>query len=433
MHRDSESRAISDNTGKSVNIRTDGKFDLRNLCHAEEIKLGYLEHDKAADLILGNKGLSFIDNGRKSKLLGQTGEGAAFVKVVSNVGISSVAQIEQEKQKIEKLISLKYPPDMVFDHTRKGVIPIKNYDDHLYAFMAKNYSSAVVIAAAPAMLVFNEKTGIDKFELLEVIEHMACCGVRLMLFHPTSAVELWEIAKKNRKIPSTSWTGTLLYRDVIINKRRTNIIADIFDDILKILKKYNVTCDIGTVFRPARISEALDTVHMLEMQAQEMWIQKAKDAGVFCIREGLGHIALNKVPEFSKIIGNSTPLMPLPVSTDAAVGFDHVACCIAMTAICTHCNVGLLNPVTDIEHIGGIPSFEDIDIALKTARTVAHSFDLTRFPQKRQLDDKISDVRQTSSTCIVSGGLFQDENSMAGNVGVDCNRCDEGCPLKVKA
>lgn len=67
----------------------------------------------------------------------------------------------------------------------------------------------------------------------------------------------------------------------------------------------HVTCDIGTTFRPARIKEALDEAHTRELKEQEVWIRRVKNAGVFCVREGIGHIPLHKVEQFSNIIDHN--------------------------------------------------------------------------------------------------------------------------------
>ncbi len=232
------------------------KYNLSNLCHVEEVKKGYISIEQATTSIQNNDGLSFIDNGACSKLLGQSQNGSALIKVVSNTGISSRRQLSAELKKLEKLVSLPYAPDMIFDHTSRGVVGERSLDENLYAHIAKEYGSRVVIATAPIMVAFQKDKGIDIKELLEIIEHMAVCGVRFMLFHPTTNREIWAIASRDRIKPSTSWTGTLLYNDMLINNRTSNIVAEYFDDILKILKKYNVTCDIGTTFRPARIKEA---------------------------------------------------------------------------------------------------------------------------------------------------------------------------------
>ena len=404
------------------------KYDLSNLCYVEEVKKGYITAENAATQIINNDGLSFIDNGENSKLLGQSENGSALIKVVSNTGISQKRQLDDELKKLDKLISLPYAPDMIFDHTCRGVLASSKLDEHLYARITKEYGQQIVVATAPIMVAFREGKGIDIGELLEIIEHMAMCGVRFMLFHPTTTRETWKIAEQNRIKPSTSWTGNLLYDDIIFNNRETNIVAENFNIIMNILRKYNVTCDIGTTFRPARIKEALDSAHTKELLEQETWIKKVKDAGVFCVREGVGHIPLHKVNAFSAIVNRSTPMMPLPVSTDFAVGFDHVSCAIAMTAVGMLCNIGLLNPVTDIEHTGGIPTYEDTLLALKTARTVAHSLDLKNCPNVQLYDDKLADARQNNSTCVVKGGLFDESNEFEAASQIGCTRCGN-CPF----
>jgi phosphomethylpyrimidine synthase len=404
------------------------KYDLSNLCYVEEVKKGYITVEQATARINNNDGLSFIDNGNNSKLLGQSKNGSALVKVASNTGISHKNQLDDELRKLDKLISLPYAPDMIFDHTCRGVLAEMKLDEHLYARITKEYGHKVVVATAPVMVAFREGKGIDISELIEIIEHMAMCGVRFMLFHPTTTRETWKIAEQSRIKPSTSWTGNLLYDDILFNNRETNIIAENFDLIMGILKKYNVTCDIGTTFRPARIKEALDSAHTKELLEQEVWIKKVKDAGVFCVREGIGHIPLHKVDAFSTIINHSTPMMPLPVSTDFAVGFDHVSCAVAMTAVGMLCNIGLLNPVTDIEHTGGIPTYEDTLLALKTARIVAHSLDLKNCPKVQLYDDKLADARQNNRTCVVKGGLFNEGNESEISSQIGCSRCGN-CPF----
>ena len=213
-------------------------YDLSNLGYVEEIRKGYISLEEASEAIINNRGLSFIDNGKCSKLLGQSKDNSALIKVVSNIGVSSKKQRESELKKIEKLVSLPYSPDMIFDHTGRGVLSERNLDENLYAHIAKEYKESVVVATAPIMMAYRENKGIYINELLEIIEHMASNGVRFMLFHPTTTPEIWSIAQKNRIKPSTSWTGTLLHKDIEINKRTTNIIEENFDEILKILKQH---------------------------------------------------------------------------------------------------------------------------------------------------------------------------------------------------
>lgn len=391
-----------------------------NISNTEEVTKNYISCEEAKGILLQDSGVSYIDSPIKPLLIGRSKEKSMLIKICTNIGISSASQLTNELNKIEKLNSLSYKPDILFDHSRKGLV-----EKPLWRYMLENYNG--VIATAPVIACFDEEYGLDRLRFLETVECMAESGVKLMVFHPTATLHLWELAK-NRICASTSWNGTLLYRDMQINHRTEPIVSELFDDILCILRKYRVTCDIGTVFRPARVSEALDEVHIAELFQQEKYIQKAKDAGVFTIREGVGHIPVNKVKAFSRLIKHNTPLMPLPVSTDAAIGFDHIACAVSATALGMYTNLGIINPVTRIEHTGGIPSFEIIDEALKTARVVAHSLDISNSTNAIEFDNQISDIRQRQRLCCAGGGLFdylRDENSQNS-----CNRCDVQCPLK---
>jgi phosphomethylpyrimidine synthase len=402
---------------------TTTSFNLKNLSFAEEIQQGVLSLDEAQRLILQDEGLSFIDCMSNSLLLGQTSTKSAKIKVCTNIGISNADGIETELKKIESLNKLQFKPHIIFDHTRK-----LEMDKPFWKHMVEHFDG--VIATAPVLICFDESKGLDKSELLERIAEMAENGVRLMLFHPTATGELYRIAEQIRIRATTSWNGGLLKRDIILNNRTDSLITEIFDEILKILHKYNVTCDIGTVFRPSRISEALDEVHRGELTLQEKFIKQAKAAGVFAIREGVGHISLDKIQEFCSLLDKSTPIMPLPVSTDAAIGFDHVACAVAVTLIGYYTNLGIINPVTRVEHTGGIPTLTDIIEALQTAKTVAHSLDLRNIPSEIFLDNLISDARQTKRSCRVSGGLF-DNNAQTPDVSVGCSRCDIAIPLDI--
>lgn len=402
-----------------MDLFTNGHYDLTNLCKVEEIKRGYLSANETQQLILQNAGFSFIDNGNSSLLLGRTKTKSSLIKICTNLGISSNDYLSDELNKIEVLNKLAYKPDIIFDHTRKD-ITVKP----LWKYMVENYEG--IVAVSPVIVCFDEEKGLDPHFFLESIEEMSINGVKLMLFHPTATNELWNKAQ-NRLWSTTSWSGGLLRRDMNINNRAEPIVTALFDDILAILKKYNVTCDIGTVFRPSRISEALDQIHREEILLQETFINRAKDAGVLCIREGCGHISLDKVEEFCALLDKSTPLMPLPVSTDDAIGFDHITCATASTLIGYYANLGIISPVTRVEHTGGIPNLDDVIEALKTARVVAHSLDLKNIPETWDIDNAVSNARQTMRNCHVSGGLFnppQDNSSSQ-----ICDRCDIHCPL----
>ncbi|MDR0930719.1 MAG: phosphomethylpyrimidine synthase ThiC [Clostridiales bacterium] len=396
------------------------KYNLQNLQYVDEIKKGYISLQQATRLIENDEGLSFIDNGKHSLLLGQTSNGSATIKVCSNVGISNKDNFHTAVARIEKLNNLTYKPDMIFDHTpsHNGLI--------LWSEIRKIYNG--IIGFCPVLSTAN-KNNIDKSELLELIDQVCEGGVNLIHIIPTINRDLYNTAKHDRFYPLTSWSGGLLYDDMIANNREQNVVAECFDEILKILKKHNATCDIGIAFRPIRISECLDAAHTTELKEQEYWINKAKQAGVLTIREIGGHIPVHKAKQLSQTIGTHTPSMPLPVSIDSCQGFDHASSIVAMTALGEHCNIAFFNPVTDIEHTGGVPTFAEISAGLKSAITVAHSLDIGNIPQTQELDDIVSDIRQKAQTCVVEYGLFDQTKLDFDKLRKGCNRCGAFCPL----
>jgi len=390
-----------------------------NLIKTQELRQELFTESKIHELLSTNKSISYIHHKSTPLLIGSD----FLLKVVLDVGISAPSQLSDELKKVETIMALPYSPDLLFDHTSVVL------DKPLWRHLIEN--TDVPIGVVPVFSAFDDKKGIDKNRLLETIEEMAAGGVTLMSLHPTATNELYSLAKNTRKIPVTSRGGSLLIKDNELNSRETNIIVENFADILKLFKKYNVTLSLGSVFRPARIDEALDEVHVAETKEHKQYINIAKANGVHVVMQGIGHISLSAISQYCDLIKDyNTPIMPLgPTPTDYCAGFDHVPAAIGATILAMQYNVGLINSVTRAEHIRGIPSIEDSIEGLMCAKTVAHMINLERFDTYRNMDKNISDNRATNKTCLINGGLFHistDEKISEG-----CVRCDVQCPLSI--
>jgi len=383
----------------------------------KEYKLGLLDEPTLLKYFQNNEGVSYIHHNDNPIIIGSK----FLLKVNTSVGISEKEQLDDELKKIKLLTSLAFMPDCIMDHT-----PI-NLDEPLWKYLVNNTN--LPIGVVPVYTVFNKEKGIDKNKLLDRIEEMAEGGVNFMTFHPTATKELFNMAKLSRKIPTSSWGGSLVLKDIDINNRNVNVIADNFLDILAILKKYNITLSVGSVFRPARIDEALDNVHIEETKMQKKYIDIAKSNSINVIMEGIGHIPLSSTLQYCKLIReNNVPLMPLgPMPTDATIGFDHISAAIGAAIAAMQGNVGIINSVTRDEHLGGIPKIETTIEGLKTARVVAHIINLERFKYYSNIDKAISDNRASKRTCIANGGIFNLMSNPENKKG--CSRCNTHCPL----
>jgi phosphomethylpyrimidine synthase len=146
--------------------------------------------------------------------------------------------------------------------------------------------------------------------------------------------------------------------------------------------------------------------------------------------EGMGHAPLHKISEYTKLIKqvHDIPVMPLgPITTDAAVGEDHISSAIGAAFMGYLGGADLINSVTREEHTGGVPTFEAILEGLRAARIAAHSVNITRYPKLDRLEQNTSEVRGENYTCVVEGGLFQQSTRLRFSMG--CSRCGDLCPL----
>lgn len=390
---------------------------MYNLEKTKEVQLGLLNERSILELIDSKACISYIHHKNTPLLVGPQ----MLLKVNTNIGVSDVTNLQIELKKLKYLASLKYAPDTMMDHT---YVPVER---PLWKYMVEEFMGPV--GTLPHYSTFDIDKGIDKSRLLEIIEEMAQGGISFMTLHPTATISLLEKAKKCRKIPTTSRGGAVILKDAILNNRAENIFVDNFDDILKIFKKYNMTLSVGTTFRPACISEALDFIQMEEIKEQKKYIDLARANGVNVIMEGIGHISLDMIPIYCDAIkAHNVPLMPLgPMPTDATIGFDHVTAAVGAVVSVLNGNVGIINSVTREEHTGHVPTNESIVEGLKTARVVAHSVNLARFSKYREIDNAIAYNRANSRSCVIKGGIFA-ENTINED-GAGCTRCRYECPL----
>lgn len=391
---------------------------MDGLIKLAEVYAGLMTAEQA-ECLSAAEDMAIIEHNKRPMLLGEK----ALLKVNTNIGVSDETAFEGEYEKLRILSGLPYRPDSMMDHT---YIQLQK---PFWKYMVEIFDGPV--GTLPHYYVYRQNRGIDAVHLMETIDEMGSSGVRFMTFHPTATRELLKIARTCRSIPTTSRGGALVLRDLELNNRCVNVFVDSFDEILKLFRKYHMTLSVGTVFRPARIDEALDQVQMAEISEQKKYIDMAKASGVHVIMEGIGHLSLRDIPRYCELIRNHhAPLMPLgPLVTDASIGFDHVASAIGAVATAMNGNVCTINSVTREEHTGGVPSCESIVEGLKTARVAAHSINLLRFNKYWENDRAIADQRAASGTCVIKGGILGENISPVIDGG--CSRCRYECPLNI--
>lgn len=347
-----------------------------------------------------------------------------LLKVNMNIGVSNDSEYDEEVKKLAKISALPFRPDSMMDHT---IVSLKK---PLWKSMVETFDGAV--GTLPHYLVFDENMGIDESDFFDNLLDMVKGGVSFMTLHPTADLEMYNRAViSNRLVPTTSRGGYVLLKDQAINKRKENIVAKNFDKILRIFREYNVAISIGTVFRPATIWEAMDSFHIEETKRQKKYIDLAKQGGVAVMMEGIGHIPFNMMKKYADMIREyEAPLMPLgPIPSDEIIGFDHISNALGSLTMAQTGVVGMINSVTREEHTGKVPSFESILEGLKTAKAVAHCFNISKFQTYKERTEVIGITRANSESCVQRGGIFSYE-SIDNLEKERCSRCMRECPLK---
>lgn len=269
------------------------------------------------------------------------------------------------------------------------------------------------VGTIPYYICFDSQCGIDDNELLEVIEEQAENGIAFMTLHLTANFELAE-KTLSRNIPIISRGGSLLLRDIKINKRRENVLISNLDKIITILKRHNVAVSIGTTFRPSTQYDALDAAHLSELNMQIELSEYLKQHGLQVMMEGIGHIPFSRIPEYCSILREKAyiPFMPLgPIVSDHTYGQDHITSSIGATYLASLGGADIINAVTREEHTGGIPTIQSILEAIDAASTVVQIVNESRFP------------------FYFCRGNTHYHNCMGTSDDVGCTRCNEECPF----
>ena len=221
---------------------------------------------------------------------------------------------------------------------------------------------------------------------------------------------------------------------------KENPLYENFDELLDIAKEYDVVLSLGDGLRPGALTDATDSVQLQELIIQGELVERAREKGVQVMVEGPGHVPLSQVEAnvlLEKSVCKGAPFYVLgPLVTDAAMGYDHIACAIG-GALAGWKGADFLCYVTPGEHIR-LPTPEDVREGVIAARIAAHAADIARGMRKAwEMDNAVSRKRNKRKwEDQISLSLFPEkakkmwEESKPLRPGV-CTMCGEYCSLKL--
>ncbi len=313
---------------------------------------------------------------------------ASSCKINANIGNSSTtSDIDEELAKLQ--YSVKYGADTVMDLSTGGDIP------EIRKAIINN--SPVPIGTVPIYEAIARVRRIEDLTIdvmLEVIQEQAEQGVDYMTIHAGVLVQYIPLTTK--RVTGIVSRGGAILAEWMVKNHKQNLLYENFEDICKILAKYDVSFSLGDGLRPGSLADASDAAQFAELETLGELTKIAWNYDVQTMIEGPGHIPLDQIQmqvEKEKELCYEAPFYTLgPLVTDIAPGYDHITSAIGAAMIGWH-GASMLCYVTPKEHLG-LPNREDVKQGLIAYKIAAHAADVARHrPGARDRDDELSRAR----------------------------------------
>ena len=313
------------------------------------------------------------------------------VKINVNLGISGDCKdYEMELRKVR----------MAIDMGAESIMDLSNYGK-------TNTFRKQLIDMSPAMIgtvpmydaigyLEKDLLEITAQDFLRVVEAHAREGVDFMTIHAginRRAVETF--MREGRKMNIVSRGGSLLFAWMQMTGNE-NPFFEYYDDVLDILRRYDVTISLGDALRPGCIDDASDAGQISELIELGNLAKRAWDKDVQVMIEGPGHMAMNEIAanmQMEKRICHGAPFYVLgPLVTDIAPGYDHITSAIG-GAIAAQAGANFLCYVTPAEHLR-LPDENDVREGIVASKIAAHAADIALgLPGARDRDNAMAEAR----------------------------------------
>ncbi|RLF24430.1 MAG: phosphomethylpyrimidine synthase [Thermoprotei archaeon] len=365
-------------------------------------------------------------------------------KVNANIGMSSVVHdIELEIRKAE--VAIKYGADTIMDLSTvdPSRTPLSIVDELrrklLEKFKVPLGTVPIYQAAMEAALKRGAVIHMTEDDIFNMIERQAKEGVDFMTIHAGITRDaVMKLREHPRLTKIVSRGGTILAVWMIHNEEENPLYKN-YEYLMEILREYDVTISIGDALRPGSLADATDWAQLQELLVVSELVKKAREMGVQCMVEGVGHVPLDQIEanvKVAKAVTDNAPLYLLgPLPTDIAAGYDHIAAAIG-GAIAAAAGADLLCYVTPTEHLG-LPMPEDVREGVIAARIAAHVADIVKLGEKAlKWDHEMSRARaelnwRRQLELSIDPERAKEIFKRTRPLGEACGMCGEWCVFKL--
>jgi phosphomethylpyrimidine synthase len=313
---------------------------------------------------------------------------ASLCKINANIGNSAVSSnIDEELKKLHTAVH--HGADTVMDLSTGG-------DIHEIREAILRHSP-VPVGTVPIYEAISRVKRVEDLSaslMLEVIEEQAAQGVDYMTIH--AGVLIQYVPMVSKRITGIVSRGGAILAQWMTHHHRQNFLYECFEDICKILAKYDVSFSLGDGLRPGCLADASDEAQFAELKTLGELTRVAWKHDVQVMIEGPGHVPMHKIKEQVDLENeycDEAPFYTLgPLVTDIAPGYDHITSAIGAAMIGWY-GASMLCYVTPKEHLG-LPNEKDVKDGIIAYKIAAHAADVARQrPGARDRDDVLSYAR----------------------------------------
>jgi phosphomethylpyrimidine synthase len=346
-------------------------------------------------------------------------------KVNVNIGTSGARTVPGEELQKAK-IAEKYGADTISELSMGG--PVKDIRRQIAAVTTLPLTTVPIYESASK----NGIPGMDEEAIIRTIADQVDEGISSVVIHTISQKQIEKIRTNKRIMGVVSKGGSIVASYMHLNSCENPHLSR-FEEILEILKAYDVVLSLGNSLRSGCIHDPRDPVQEDELAENIRLANQARKAGVQTIIEWSGgHVRADVIADNVRYYKERSeyPLFvagPLPV--DTAVGHDHIAGCVG-ASIASGAGADYLCYITPSEHLG-LPSPSQVKEGLIAFKIAAHIGDTMKFGASES-DFKLAQCRREMDwegqfTYAIDG---EEARSLRGDSG-PCTMCGDFCAIRL--
>lgn len=247
----------------------------------------------------------------------------------------------------------------------------------------------------------HDLVNIDKENILSNIEKHCKDGVDFITLHAgMTKNNAYQYDETQRKMGLVSRCGSVL-NWWMKRTEKENPMYENFDEILEILKAYDVVLSLGNGYRAGCIHDSMDRAQISEFVVNGELVQRARQMGVQVMVEGGGCMPYNKIADYTRTIKEITSHAPLymlgPIITDIGIGYDDYTSAMGAMQAGLY-GADFICSVSPLEYID-YPDMENLKKGIIVSKLVAHGINISRgLKEEIKRDDLMANAKKAFNT-----------------------------------